>query len=62
MKPASLAAATGQHYDLVVLDDRLPGLTVLDLVMRRLRLRLELEPAKPKHLVTVRRLGYALQP
>jgi len=34
----------------------------VDAVIRRLRLRLELQPAQPRHVLTVRGLGYALQP
>jgi two-component system response regulator RegX3 len=34
----------------------------LDHVIKRLRRRIELEPARPRHLLTIRRAGYALRP
>lgn len=34
----------------------------VDAVLRRLRQRLEVDPARPRHLITVRSKGYALRP
>ena len=34
----------------------------VDAVIRRLRVRLELQPSRPQHLLTVRSKGYALRP
>jgi two-component system response regulator RegX3 len=34
----------------------------LDHVIKRLRRRIELEPGRPRHLLTIRRAGYAMRP
>ena len=35
---------------------------LVDVHVRRLRTKVELDPANPRHVVTVRGLGYKLQP
>ena len=35
---------------------------LVDVHVRRLRMKVELDPANPRHVITVRGLGYKLQP
>ena len=63
-----LAASAGRLLTREVLLDRVWGYDyfgdgrLVDVHVRRLRSKIEEEPARPRHVVTVRGLGYKLQP
>ncbi|AEF39083.1 response regulator transcription factor [Hoyosella subflava] len=52
----------GQLIDRVWGADYVGDTKTLDVHVKRLRSKIELDPAKPRHLVTVRGLGYKLEP
>ena len=63
-----LAASPGRLLSREILLDRVWGYDyfgdgrLVDVHVRRLRSKIEEEPARPRHVVTVRGLGYKLQP
>jgi DNA-binding response OmpR family regulator len=63
-----LAASPGRVFSREVLLERVWGYgyfgdgRLVDVHIRRLRTKIETDPANPKHVVTVRGLGYKLQP
>ena len=63
-----LAASPGRLFTREILLDRVWGYNyfgdgrLVDVHVRRLRSKIEEEPARPRHVVTVRGLGYKLQP
>ncbi|MCE2511585.1 MAG: response regulator transcription factor [Acidimicrobiia bacterium] len=63
-----LASAPGRIFSREVLLERVWGLgyfgdgRLVDVHVRRLRTKIEPDPANPRHVVTVRGLGYKLQP
>ncbi|MGV7813169.1 winged helix-turn-helix domain-containing protein, partial [Mycobacterium kansasii] len=52
----------GQLIDRVWGADYVGDTKTLDVHVKRLRSKIEADPANPKHLVTVRGLGYKLEP
>ncbi len=65
---SELAASPGRLLSREILLDRVWGYgyfgdgRLVDVHVRRLRQKIEDDPAHPRHLVTVRGLGYKLQP
>ena len=63
-----LASSPGRVFSREVLLERVWGYgyfgdgRLVDVHVRRLRTKVELDPANPRHVVTVRGLGYRLQP
>ena len=63
-----LASSPGRIFSREVLLERVWGLgyfgdgRLVDVHVRRLRTKIEPDPANPRHVVTVRGLGYKLQP
>ncbi len=63
-----LAASPGRVFSREVLLERVWGYgyfgdgRLVDVHIRRLRTKIEVDPANPRHVVTVRGLGYKLQP
>ena len=62
-----LAASPGRVFSREVLLERVWGYgyfgdgRLVDVHVRRLRMKVEADPANPRHVVTVRGLGYKLQ-
>ena len=63
-----LASSPGRVFSRETLLDRVWGYgyfgdgRLVDVHVRRLRTKVEADPANPRHVVTVRGLGYRLQP
>ena len=62
-----LASAPGRVFSREVLLERIWGYgyfgdgRLVDVHVRRLRMKVEVDPANPRHVMTIRGLGYKLQ-
>jgi two-component system response regulator RegX3 len=62
MRNAGRVLTRGQLIDRVWGADYVGDTKTLDVHVKRLRAKIEPDPGSPKHLVTVRGLGYKLEP
>ena len=62
LRNAGRVLTRGQLIDRVWGSDYVGDTKTLDVHVKRLRAKIETEPAKPRHLVTVRGLGYKFEP
>lgn len=62
LRNAGKVLTRGQLIDRVWGSDYVGDTKTLDVHVKRLRSKIELDPASPRHLVTVRGLGYKLEP
>ncbi|ALO65187.1 XRE family transcriptional regulator [Arthrobacter alpinus] len=62
LRNAGKVLTRGQLIDRVWGSDYVGDTKTLDVHVKRLRSKIELDPATPRHLVTVRGLGYKLEP
>jgi two-component system response regulator RegX3 len=61
LRHASRVLTRGQLIDRVWGSDYVGDTKTLDVHVKRLRAKIEPDPAAPRHLITVRGLGYKLQ-
>ncbi len=62
LRNASRVLTRGQLIDRVWGADYVGDTKTLDVHVKRLRARIEADPANPRHLLTVRGLGYKFEP